>query len=337
MNEPVATTPGSPSPMPPSSVVEGDDGEDHAHRHDRPGHGVAGGGEPVGGAHDAGVGEAAGVRDRGRHDEADDDGGDGQHEAVAEEVEVAVEQRRAPRAPLLADGPRRQLGGRRAEGHDDDGARADAWRRRPATPAGGGVRMPASSPPARPNRARPRSIRSMPMTSRANTSTSVASSAAASRSYVPRQIRNTPTDTVSTPKYCTVAKSVSVSITTTAAPAAMAGRSIGSTTRRVASAERRAERAGHEVGARRLVPQRGPGQQVHVRVQRQRQRDDGAGHRADVGEPGVAAELVAPPRLHRPGDAEHRGGDEAEDVAGHGEREDQGPADAPGGRGSGRR
>jgi hypothetical protein len=36
-------------------------------------------------------------------------------------------------------------------------------------------------------------------------------------------------------KYCTVAKSVSVSIATIAAPAATAGRSIGSTTRRVAS------------------------------------------------------------------------------------------------------
>ena len=49
-------------------------------------------------------------------------------------------------------------------------------------------------------------------------------------------MRNTPTVTVSTLKYCTVAKSVSVSMATMAAPAAMAGRSIGSTTRRVAAA-----------------------------------------------------------------------------------------------------
>ena len=48
-------------------------------------------------------------------------------------------------------------------------------------------------------------------------------------------MRNTPTETVSTPKYCTVAKSVSVSIITTAAPAAIAGRTSGSTTRRAAS------------------------------------------------------------------------------------------------------
>ena len=69
-------------------------------------------------------------------------------------------------------------------------------------------------------------------------------------------------------------------------------------------------------------------QQVHVRVQRQRQRDDRAGERADLREPGVAAELVAPPRLDRAGDAEHRGGDEAEDVARHRERQHERPADS---------
>ena len=47
------------------------------------------------------------------------------------------------------------------------------------------------------------------------------------------------------------------------------------------------ERAGDEVGAGRLVAQRGPGQQVHVGVERERERDDGAGHRSDVGEPGI--------------------------------------------------
>ncbi len=73
------------------------------------------------------------------------------------------------------------------------------------------------------------------MANSASTSTRVAISLAASRSYVPRQIRNTPTVTVSWLKYCTVAKSVSVSIATIAAPAAIAGRSIGITTRRVAS------------------------------------------------------------------------------------------------------
>jgi hypothetical protein len=49
-------------------------------------------------------------------------------------------------------------------------------------------------------------------------------------------MRNTPTVTVSTLKYCTVAKSVSVSIATIAPPAAIAGRNIGSTMRRVVSA-----------------------------------------------------------------------------------------------------
>jgi hypothetical protein len=48
-------------------------------------------------------------------------------------------------------------------------------------------------------------------------------------------MRTTPTVTVSMLKYWTVPKSVSVSIATTAAPAAIAGRSIGTTTRRAAS------------------------------------------------------------------------------------------------------
>jgi len=48
-------------------------------------------------------------------------------------------------------------------------------------------------------------------------------------------MRNTPTVTVSTWKYCTVAKSVRVSMATMAAPAARAGRSIGTTTLRNAS------------------------------------------------------------------------------------------------------
>ena len=96
--------------------------------------------------------------------------------------------------------------------------------------------IPAPAPAAWPNRALPRSTRSSPMIIRATTSTRVANSLAASRrSNVPRQIRKTPTDTVSTPKYCTVAKSVSVSIITIAAPAPSAGRRSGNTTRRAAS------------------------------------------------------------------------------------------------------
>ena len=79
-------------------------------------------------------------------------------------------------------------------------------------------------------------MRSRPIASTANSSTMVAISLAASRSYVPRQMRTTPTVTVSTLKYCTVAKSVRVSMATIAAPAAMAGRNIGTTTRRVAAA-----------------------------------------------------------------------------------------------------
>ena len=76
MNEPVATTPGRLRPTDAERVVEGDDGEDHAHRHDRAGHGVADGGEPIGGADEAGVGEAPGVGDGHGDDEADHDGRD---------------------------------------------------------------------------------------------------------------------------------------------------------------------------------------------------------------------------------------------------------------------
>ena len=94
---------------------------------------------------------------------------------------------------------------------------------------------PAAAPAASPKRARPRMMRSSPMIISATTNTRVANSDAASRSKVPRQMRKTPTVTVSTPKYWTVAKSVIVSIITTATPAASAGRSIGITTRRAAS------------------------------------------------------------------------------------------------------
>ena len=90
-----------------------------------------------------------------------------------------------------------------------------------------------------PKRARPRMMRSSPMIISATTSTRVANSDAASRSKVPRQMRKTPTVTVSTPKYWTVAKSVIVSIITTATPAASAGRSIGITTRALPRAVRR--------------------------------------------------------------------------------------------------
>ena len=123
---------------------------------------------------------------------------------------------------------------------------------------------------------------------------------------LPRQMRNRPTVTVSTLKYWTVPKSVSVSIATTAAPAAIAGRSNGSTTRRVASACEAPSVRATSCAHGRLVAQRGASHQVHVRIERERQREDRERHRPDLGEPRVAAELVAPPRLDRAGDAEHR-------------------------------
>ncbi len=74
------------------------------------------------------------------------------------------------------------------------------------------------------------------MTTAAITSTVLASSAAAPRSNMPYQTCSTPTETVVTLKYCTVAKSVSVSMATRAAPAARAGRANGNSTRRAAAA-----------------------------------------------------------------------------------------------------
>ena len=57
----------------------------------------------------------------------------------------------------------------------------------------------------------------------------------------------------------------------------------------------RAERACGVVGPGRLVAQRGACQQVHVRVEHEREGDDRASERLDVGEPGVEAE-PRPPR-----------------------------------------
>ena len=73
--------------------------------------------------------------------------------------------------------------------------------------------------------------RSPASTATANRSTSTASWLADWKSNDPFHTRYTPTETVLTPKYCTVAKSVSVSIITSASPAASDGRASGSTTR----------------------------------------------------------------------------------------------------------
>ena len=87
-----------------------------------------------------------------------------------------------------------------------------------------------------------------------------------------------------------------------------------------------AERPGDEVGGRRLVAQGGTGEQVHIRVQRQGQGENGARHRAHLGEPRITAQLVPPPHLDRAGHPEHRRGDEAENVTRHGEWQHQRPA-----------
>ena len=48
MNDPVAAKPGRSPPAALEQVVEADEGEDDAHRHDRPRHGVADDADPVG-------------------------------------------------------------------------------------------------------------------------------------------------------------------------------------------------------------------------------------------------------------------------------------------------
>ena len=232
--------------------------------------------------------------------QADADGDRRQRQAVAEELGVA----RRPsgcRAGCAARRSPTSRAGRRAPGTPATTTVVAAAVARAGPPSAQAQRLDAGAwPPDSPKRARPRRMRSRPMANRANTSTSVAISLAASRSYVPRQMRNTPTVTVSRLKYCTVRE---------------VGQRLHRHDRRAGGdrrpqhrhddaagrlATRRAERAGDERRRRRLVAQRRAGQQVHVRVQRQRERDDRAGHRADLREPGVAPELVAPPRLDGP-------------------------------------
>ena len=112
-----------------------------------------------------GVGEAAGVRDEHGDDEADDDGRDGQHEAVAEEVEVAVEQRRAPvpRCSRIAHAASCAVGAPKPS--TTTARRADGGGDGPPARAGGGAgcrrprRRPGRSGPG------PRSTRSSPMAS----------------------------------------------------------------------------------------------------------------------------------------------------------------------------
>ncbi len=77
-------------------------------------------------------------------------------------------------------------------------------------------------------------MRSKANTSTANISTTPASSLAAARLYIPTQTWWMPTETVCTPKYCTVAKSVKVSMATNNPPAASEGRASGRTISRAA-------------------------------------------------------------------------------------------------------
>ena len=89
------------------------------------------------------------------------------------------------------------------------------------------------------------------------------------------------------------------------------------------------ERAGRLVAGRRLLGQRGAGEQVDVGVEAQRQHDDGAAERAGLGEPGGGAEQRPPRGLHRAdvvNDGQER---EAQDVGGHRQREHQQPGEQP--------
>ena len=94
-------------------------------------------------------------------------------------------------------------------------------------------------------------------------------------------------------------------------------------------AGRGAEDPGGVVGAGRLVAQRGAGQQVDVGVQHQGEGGDGATDRLHRREPGVASEPGGPLVLDRPGAPERRQGQEPQDVAGHGQRQDERPAQQP--------
>jgi hypothetical protein len=91
----------------------------------------------------------------------------------------------------------------------------------------------------------------------------------------------------------------------------------------------RAQRAGGEVGARGLIAQGGAGQEVHVGVQDEGERDDRTGQRFDIREPGVASEPFAPLILQISRAAQCGDREVAEDVARHRERQDEQPAEDP--------
>ena len=218
-------------------VVERDDGEDHAHRHHGAGHGVADRGQTVGRGHRPLGAEAAGVRDEHGDDEADDHRRRGSARGCCRGSRGTGRRLACPRFPVcsrIAQAASCAVGAPNPSTTTAARPTVAAIARQPRSRRGWDAGVLAARPSVAGTAAQdPLEPDGEQRRTRARAS---ASSAAASRSYVPRQIRNTPTDNVSTPKYCTVAKSVSVSITTTAAPAAIAGRSSGSTTRRVASA-----------------------------------------------------------------------------------------------------
>ena len=149
-------------------VVEGDEGEHDAHRDDRAGDGVADDADAAGDRDHPLRAEAAGVGDDDRRQQADPDRHRGERDAVAEELGVALDHRRAARAALLGDRPRDEPGHRGPEGEGDDGGRRDGGGDRLASRTGASARRARARPPDSPNRARPRRTRSKPMASRAS-------------------------------------------------------------------------------------------------------------------------------------------------------------------------
>ena len=96
-----------------------------------------------------------------------------------------------------------------------------------------------------------------------------------------------PVAKVCTPKCATVPKSAMVSMTTSRAPPASAGRAMGSDTRANApQGEAPSARGGQERRARALQEGRAR-EQVDVGVEHQRQHGGGAAHRADL--PGTSS------------------------------------------------
>ena len=308
------------------SGVDGDDGQQHPDTDDRAGNRVPECRRPRGELGHARSAEAACVGEQRREDQAHERGDGHELQAVPQVPGELVEQRRAAGAALFGDRPQEQLEGGAEEG-DEDHERARGRRRGRPSPG-----QPARSHSA--VRAAGLSEPGPPATDAFEPDGEHGEREDDEREFAGRVavVRSSP-DPEDADRHGVDAE-------------VLHGREVGERfhhhhggTRRDRRANERehdsphrfggsgTERPCREVGARRLVAKRGAGEQKHVRIQDEAERDDRAAERFDVGEPGVAPEPFAPLVLDRTGATSRRDGQVTEDVAGHRQRQDQQPAE----------